>query len=200
MYSVRRWSVRHARGLRRVYEFFSRLAPGFAPVVRLFGERTATAVLHPVERNLKRLMFDCRECGQCVLSATGMACPMNCAKEMRNGPCGGVRPGGYCEVKPEMRCVWVEATEGTKRIAPDHRAHPTPLLPAIDVRKRGTSTWIQVVHGRSDPAFQPPVGERIVPEAELGPFERACRSGNFVITVEVAPPDSADPQALLARA
>jgi 5,10-methylenetetrahydrofolate reductase len=200
MYAVRLWSVRHARGLRRVYEFFSRLAPALAPVVRLFGEKATTAVLHPIERRAKGLMFDCRECGQCVLSATGMACPMNCAKEMRNGPCGGVRPGGYCEVKPEMRCVWVEATEGTKRIAPDHRAHPTPLLPAIDVRKRGTSTWIQVVHGRPDPAFQPPVGSRIVPESELGPFERACRSGNFVVTVEVAPPDSADPEALLARA
>lgn len=200
MYSVRLWSVRHARGLRRVYEFFSRLAPMFAPIVRLVGEKTATAFLHPVERRAKGLMFDCRECGQCVLSATGMACPMNCAKEMRNGPCGGVRAGGYCEVKPEMRCVWVEATEGTKRIAADHLAHPTPLLPAIDVRKRGSSTWIQVVHGRSDPAFQPPVGERIVAEAQLGAFERACRSGRFVVTVEVAPPDSADPEALLARA
>jgi methylenetetrahydrofolate reductase (NADPH) len=200
MLALRLWSVRHARGLRRVYEFFSRIAPVFAPVVRLLGEKPATAILHPIERRAKGLMFDCRECGQCVLSATGMACPMNCAKEMRNGPCGGVRPGGFCEVKPEMRCVWVEATEGTMRIAPDHLAHPTPLLPAIDVRKRGTSTWIQVVHGRSDPAFQPPVGERIVADSQLGPFERACNSGCFVVTVEVAPPDSADPAALLARA
>lgn len=200
MLALRLWSVRHARGLRRVYEFFSRLAPALAPIVRLFGEKTATVVLHPIERAAKGLMFDCHECGQCVLSATGMACPMNCAKEMRNGPCGGVRAGGMCEVKPKMRCVWVEATEGTKRIATDHRAHPTPLLPAIDVRKRGTSTWIQVVHGRSDPAFQPPVGSRTVPESQLGPFELACRSGNFVVTVEVAPPDSSDPQALLARA
>jgi 5,10-methylenetetrahydrofolate reductase len=200
MYTVRLWSVRHARGLRRLYEFFSRLAPLFAPVVRLFGVKPVLALLHPVERTAKGLMFDCRECGQCVLSATGMACPMNCAKEMRNGPCGGVRANGSCEVKPEMRCVWVEATEGTKRIADDHLAHPTPLLPAIDARKRGSSTWIQLVHGRSDPAFQPPVGERSVADAQLGNFEKACRSGRFVVTVEVAPPDSADPKALLARA
>jgi methylenetetrahydrofolate reductase (NADPH) len=200
MYTVRLWSARHARGLRRVYEFFSRLAPALAPLVKLVGEKPATALLHPIERAAKGLMFDCRECGQCVLSATGMACPMNCAKEMRNGPCGGVRANGHCEVKPEMRCAWVEATEGTKRIAADHLAHPTPLLPAIDVRKRGSSTWIQVVHGRSDPAFQPPVGERTVGDPRLGPFEKACGSGSFVITVEVAPPDSADPQALLSRA
>jgi methylenetetrahydrofolate reductase (NADPH) len=39
------------------------------------------------------------------------------------------------------------------------------------------------------------------PEAALqGPFERACRSGQFVVTVEIAPPDSADPRPLLERA
>ncbi len=200
MYTIRLWSVRHARGLRRLYEFISRLAPLLAPLVRLFGEKPVVAMLHPLERAAKGLMFDCRECGQCVLSATGMACPMNCAKEMRNGPCGGVRADGRCEVKPQMRCAWVEATEGTKRIADDHLAHPTPLLPAIDARKRGSSTWIQLVHGRSDPAFQPPVAGRSVADSELGSFERACNSGRFVVTVEVAPPDSADPQALLARA
>jgi methylenetetrahydrofolate reductase (NADH) len=200
MYAIRLWSVRHARGLRRVYEFFSRLAPAFAPLIRFLGVRRAEKLLHPIERTAKGFMFDCHECGQCVLSATGMACPMNCAKEMRNGPCGGVRANGTCEVKPEMPCVWVEATNGTKRIAADHLAHPTPLLPAIDVRKRGTSTWIQVVKGYSDPAFQPPVTERIVADSQIGPFEKACNSGRFVVTVEVAPPDSADPQALIARA
>ena len=200
MYAARLWSVRHARGLHRVYAFFSRLAPAFAPLMRLIGERRAETLLHPLERAAKGFMFDCNECGQCVLSATGMACPMNCPKEMRNGPCGGVRENGRCEVKPDMRCVWVEATEGTKRIAPDHLAHPTPLLPAIDVRRHGSSTWIQVIRGRPDPAFQPPVGQRTVADAQCGPFEQACNSGRFVVTVEVAPPDSADPQALLARA
>jgi 5,10-methylenetetrahydrofolate reductase len=129
-----------------------------------------------------------------------MACPMNCAKEMRNGPCGGVRANGHCEVKPDMPCVWVEATAGTKRIAPDHLVHPTPLLPAIDQRKRGSASWIQVIQGKPNPAFQPPVGARITPQAEQGPLERACRSGRFVITVEVAPPDSVKPADLLARA
>lgn len=200
MLSLRLWSVRHARGLRRAYDFFSRLAPLFAPVARTIGLSRTEALLRPLERSVKQLLFDCRMCGQCVLSATGMACPMNCAKEMRNGPCGGVRANGHCEVKPEMRCVWIDATEGTKRIAPDHLVHPTPLLPAIDQRKRGRSSWIQVIHGRPDPAFQPPVGERITPEAQQGPLERACRSGRFVVTVEVAPPDSADPETLLARA
>ena len=46
-------------------------------------------------------MFDCRMCGQCVLRKTGMACPTNCGKAMRNGPCGGVRADGGCEVDPD---------------------------------------------------------------------------------------------------
>jgi 5,10-methylenetetrahydrofolate reductase len=200
MYAVRLWSVRHAPGLRRLYLFFTKLAPLLAPLVRWLGPRRAEVLLHPVERTTKRFLFDCRECGQCVLSATGMACPMNCPKEMRNGPCGGVRADGNCEVKPQMRCVWIEATEGTKRIAADHAAHPTPLLPAIDARNAGHSTWIRVIKGRPEVAFQPPVDARRTPESRLGPFERACRSGDFVVTVEVTPPDSAEPQALLASA
>jgi hypothetical protein len=117
-----------------LYVFFSRLAPVLAPLVRWLGSRRTEALLRPIERAAKGFMFDCHSCGQCVLSATGMACPMNCPKQMRNGPCGGVRADGTCEVDPQMRCVWVEATEGTKRIAADHLAHPTPLLPAIDTR------------------------------------------------------------------
>ncbi len=200
MQTLRYWSVRHARGLRRVYDFFSWLAPMLAPVVRSLGPVAAEKLLHPLEQSAKQLLFDCRMCGQCVLSATGMACPMNCAKEMRNGPCGGVRANGHCEVKAEIRCAWVEATEGTKRVASDHLAHPTPLLPAIDQRKRGSSSWIQVIAGRPDPSFQPPVGERITPQSQQSTLEQACRSGRFVVTVEVAPPDSADPEILLARA
>jgi methylenetetrahydrofolate reductase (NADPH) len=200
MYPVRLWSVRHARGLRRVYSFFSRVAPVLAPLVRWLGRQRAEAVLRPIERVAKGFLFDCRSCGQCVLSATGMACPMNCPKQMRNGPCGGVRADGTCEVEPGMRCVWLEATEGTKRIATDHLAHPTPLLAAIDTRNAGRSTWIRVIQGDSEVAFQPAVGERRTAQSRVGPFESACRSGDFVTTVELAPPDSADPEALLLRA
>jgi 5,10-methylenetetrahydrofolate reductase len=166
----------------------------------LVGARRAAAWLHPLERLAKRTLFDCRDCGQCVLSATGLACPMNCPKEMRNGPCGGVRPDGGCEVRPEMRCVWVEATAGAKRMAADGAVHPTPLLPAIDTRRLGQSNWVRVIQGERETVFQPPVGERAIPAERQSSLERACRSGRFVATVELAPPDSADPQALLGRA
>ena len=29
---------------------------------------------------------------------------------------GGVRPGGYCEVYPERRCVWTQAWERSRKM------------------------------------------------------------------------------------
>lgn len=50
----------------------------------------------------------CRTCGDCVLGETGGICPMTqCAKSLRNGPCGGQRDG-KCEVNPEKDCAWIE--------------------------------------------------------------------------------------------
>ncbi len=200
MLALRYWSVRHARGLARAYDFLASLAPWLAPLARIIGIARVEAALRPVERLAKTTLFDCRMCGQCVLSATGMACPMNCAKEMRNGPCGGVRPDGSCEVHPSLRCTWTEAVAGANRIAADRGARPTPLLPAIDQRRHGASTWIQVLQGRPDPAFQPAVGERVTRATAQGGLEQACNSGRLVVTVEVAPPDSARPEPLLRRA
>ena len=67
------------------------------------------SLLETVEHAVKGPVWDCRMCGQCVLHDTGLTCPMTCPKTLRNGPCGGVRADGHCEVEPEMRCVWVKA-------------------------------------------------------------------------------------------
>jgi hypothetical protein len=84
-------------------------------------------------------------CGQCILSSTGMSCPMNCPKGMRNGPCGGVRADGHCEVYPEMPCVWVEAWEGSQAMRHGerilHAQHP------VDHRLKGRSSWLAVSRG-----------------------------------------------------
>ena len=90
--------------------------PRLAPMVRGLGPERSERLLRPLERSGKGLFFDCRMCGQCVLGHTGMACPMNCAKQLRNGPCGGVRANGNCEVLPDMKCVWVAAWDGSQRI------------------------------------------------------------------------------------
>ena len=49
-------------------------------------------------RVIKGLLFNCQDCAQCMLHYNGMTCPMNCPKNLRNGPCGGVRLNGHCEV------------------------------------------------------------------------------------------------------
>ncbi len=88
-------------------------------------------------------MFDCQMCGQCMLSSSGMSCPMNCPKSIRNGPCGGVRENGCCEVKPEMKCVWVEAWEGSQLMNASEsiKEIQTPLNHSF----KHTSSWLRVV-------------------------------------------------------
>jgi ferredoxin len=50
----------------------------------------------------------CGACGDCFLDRTGGICPVvRCAKGLLNGPCGGTRKGGKCEIDPEKDCVWV---------------------------------------------------------------------------------------------
>src|SRR5215831_13597824 len=92
------------------------------------------------ERLTKGPAFDCRMCGQCVLHSTGMTCPMTCPKELRNGPCGGVRPDGGCEVHPEMQCVWLKGWERSQRL-PLWRDHFDHLRPPVDNRLWGTASW-----------------------------------------------------------
>ncbi len=100
-----------------------------------------------VERSVKGFLFDCRMCGQCILSSTGMSCPMNCPKNLRNGPCGGVRANGHCEVRPEMRCVWVQAVAGAARIPGGARALQEVQV-AVDRRLQGRSSWLRAVRQR----------------------------------------------------
>ena len=102
----------------------------------------------------KRAIFDCRMCGQCVLHSTGMTCPMTCPKNLRNGPCGGVRANGNCEVIPDMHCVWVQAWERSRRM-PVHGGEILNVLPPLNLRLEGTSSWINDFTGVAQTA---PVG------------------------------------------
>jgi hypothetical protein len=149
MYAARLWSVRHARGLNAFYRGFERVLVSMSPILRMIGYARLERPVAAVEKAVKGLLFDCRMCGQCVLSATGMSCPMNCPKTLRNGPCGGVRDDGTCEVKPEMRCVWVEAYQGGERIPGGLTAMST-VQAAVDQRLQGRSSWLRVVRATTE--------------------------------------------------
>jgi hypothetical protein len=104
-----------------------------------------------LEDVIKKPVFGCRTCGQCVLHSTGMTCPMTCPKTLRNGPCGGVREDGHCEVKPEMRCVWVKAVDRAEHLPllPGRWRHEIDdLRPPVDNRLHGTSSWRNLVTRR----------------------------------------------------
>ena len=103
-----------------------------------------------------------------------MTCPMNCPKTLRNGPCGGVRPDGSCEVKPEMRCVWVKAVERAPKTPWAHEIND--LRPPVDNRLWGTSSWRNFLtqarqadaEGLACPVLRTP-----------------SRAGRFVVTAEL---------------
>jgi len=98
-----------------------------------------------IEKVGKGAVFNCKMCGQCVLHSTGMTCPMNCPKHLRNGPCGGVRPDGSCEVKPEMPCVWAVAYERSLEMTKYGHEFAT-LQPPMNNQLKGTSSWINMLH------------------------------------------------------
>ncbi len=141
-YTMRGWSVRHARFLEWVYARFSSLFLALHPFWNAVGYARAEKPVKFVERQVKGLMFDCRMCGQCILSSTGMSCPMNCPKQLRNGPCGGVRANGHCEVEPDMPCVWVKAWEGAQAMR-DGDAILDVQKP-VDQSLRESSAWLRV--------------------------------------------------------
>jgi hypothetical protein len=104
-----------------------------------------------VEHAVKGPVWGCRMCGQCVLHSTGMTCPMNCPKTLRNGPCGGVREDGSCEVEPQMRCVWLTGYQRSLSmplLPRAWRAEFNELRPPVDNRLAGDSSWVNFVTKR----------------------------------------------------
>jgi len=147
MYALRLWSVRNARLMERTYAVVEKTLIAMAPVFKRIGYERLDKPVAAVEKVVKGALFDCQMCGQCALSQTGMSCPMNCPKTIRNGPCGGVRADGFCEVKPEMRCVWVEGFAGSQRMQEGNDIHIVQF--AVDHRLKGKSSWLRVVQEKT---------------------------------------------------
>lgn len=129
-----------------------------------------------IEKTSKSVLFDCRDCGDCSLPDVAFLCPESqCAKNQRNGPCGGTRDG-KCEVN-EKECVWSRAylrlkAAGREWELLDH----APVVQ--DQGLRGTSSWANAWlgkdhHGRSareEEAHRPtPEPSPSTPGAPSGP-------------------------------
>lgn len=139
-----RWLQQYPHFLEILYDLFeislSPLKKWFTP-----GGWNEPMVI-ALEKWSKGAVFNCKMCGQCILHSTGMTCPLNCPKHLRNGPCGGVRSNGRCEVKPDMDCIWVEAFHRSLRM-PRHGGQFASLQPPMNHQLKATSSWINLFHG-----------------------------------------------------
>lgn len=128
----------------RVYPLGKRVAPHLTARVVLWGEEV-----------FKGWAFNCQMCGQCILHSTGMTCPMTCPKNLRNGPCGGVRANGHCEVIPERMCIWVQAWERSQAMR-QYVGEMHSIQPPVNHALRHTASWINMAEGTDQVKFPRP--------------------------------------------
>ncbi len=98
------------------------------------------------ENAFKKPVFKCQDCGQCVLSYNAYTCCMRCPKQIRNGPCGGTRPDGHCEVYPERACIWWLINERAKKLGRQNKLAKYHI--PVDRRLEHTSAWMNMFAGR----------------------------------------------------
>ncbi len=139
------------RFLQNYPHFLEKMYDGMERAIRPFSRwLTVNGRLQPLmvfaEKTGKGDLFDCQMCGQCILHSTGMTCPMTCPKNLRNGPCGGVRLNGRCEVYPDKDCVWTAAYERSLKM-PDYGDEMINIQPPINKQLEGSSSWINMLAG-----------------------------------------------------
>jgi methylenetetrahydrofolate reductase (NADPH) len=122
---------------------------GFEVGRGLYGRLESARLMRPahvLEQAVKFPMFSCQDCGDCSLPDIAYQCPEGaCAKNQRNGPCGGSL-NGECEV-PGKPCVWTTAYD---RLKPFGEAmtmlEREPMIQ--DNVLRGSSAWANTFLGR----------------------------------------------------
>ncbi|HTR80067.1 MAG TPA: methylenetetrahydrofolate reductase C-terminal domain-containing protein [Bacteroidota bacterium] len=107
--------------------------------------------LRAMEHLSKTVLFRCKDCGDCSLPEIMFLCPESqCAKNQRNGPCGGTLDG-HCEVEGFGDCIWLRAYERAR-----HEKKEERLLDHAPVVQnqglRGTSAWANFLLGRDHAA------------------------------------------------
>ncbi|UGS37026.1 methylenetetrahydrofolate reductase C-terminal domain-containing protein [Capillimicrobium parvum] len=134
-------------------------APLHEPARRLYErvERAPKVVgraLHAAEQAAKVPMFGCRDCGDCSLPDIAYLCPESqCAKNQRNGPCGGTREDSKCEVG-EKTCIWALAYDRLKAYGEETTMLDGPVV-VKDNALAHTSAWANTFLGRDHHAHPP---------------------------------------------
>lgn len=130
---------------------FTKEAPAYKTIKSIYELlekwKFAGAICHFFERQIKRLLFDCQECGDCAIFDLAYLCPMSkCAKFQRNGPCGGSK-NGMCEADNAKRCVWTLAYERFSS-ANNLDYIRKEYIPPVDCSLAKTSSWANFFMGR----------------------------------------------------
>ena len=113
---------------------------------KLEGAPRAGKVAHALEQATKVPLFGCKDCGDCSLPEIAYVCPESmCAKNQRNGPCGGTRDG-LCEVY-DTECIWSQAYERLKAYGEEEGMLDGPVV-VKDNSLSGTSAWANKFLGR----------------------------------------------------
>jgi hypothetical protein len=111
-------------------------------------QRISVAMLL-IENVVKIPLFRCQRCGECILSHTAFICSQRCPKRLRNGPCGGTRPDGHCEVFPDRRCIWNWIYRRSKILRRVEFLYRMEKIHNWNLEK--TSAWLNVFTKRIDP-------------------------------------------------
>ena len=128
--------------------------------------RSVGRAAHLLEQAGKVPMFSCRDCGDCSLPDIAYVCPESmCAKNQRNGPCGGTRDG-VCEVY-DTECIWSQAYERLKAYGEEETMLDGEVV-TKDNALAGTSAWANTFLGRDHHAIDAKQGAQ-APQRPEGP-------------------------------
>ena len=101
---------------------------------------------HALEQITKVPVYGCLDCGDCSLPDIAYLCPESqCAKNQRNGPCGGTKDG-KCEVL-DKDCIWSRAYDRLKAVGREEDMLKRPVV-FKNAALQGTSAWGNTFLGR----------------------------------------------------
>lgn len=121
--------------------------------LRIDGSPRAKRFFHALERAAKAPLYGCEDCGDCSLPDVAYLCPMSqCAKNQRNGPCGGSHQG-ICEAT-DKECIWARAYD---RLKPHYEEESISHGPTVyrNAALKGESPWANNFLGRDHFGHKP---------------------------------------------